>query len=61
LKNFIPNSLLEMQGVLIEASRRLNIEEGSLAHEELASKILDLFENDNDPGAVLVAALKGSG
>jgi hypothetical protein len=61
MKNLIPNSLLEMKGVLTEATRRLNIEEGSLAHEELASRILELFQNDNDPNAVLVAALKGSG
>jgi hypothetical protein len=59
--DFIPNSLFEMRSVLAEAARRLHIEEGSVDHEELASRILELFESNNDVNAVLTAALKASG
>jgi hypothetical protein len=60
MKNAIPISLSDMRGVLAEASRRLSVVEGSLEHEELASRILALFETDHDADEVLTAALEGA-
>jgi hypothetical protein len=61
MKNVIPISLSDMRGVLAEASRRLSVVEGSLEHEELASRILALFETDHDADEVLAAALEEPG
>jgi hypothetical protein len=43
--------------VLAEASSRLTVAEGSLQHEELATRILRLFESTEDEDEVLKAAL----
>jgi hypothetical protein len=51
-------SLSAMRGVLTEASVQLGIEEGSLQHEELASRILRLFEATRDADEVLASALR---
>jgi hypothetical protein len=50
-------SLQAMRRVLAEASLRLDIEEGSLQHEELALRILQLFESTRDADEVLAASL----
>jgi hypothetical protein len=50
-------SLFGMRRVLAEASSRLAIAEGSLQHEELAVRILRLFESTQDEDEVLKAAL----
>jgi hypothetical protein len=57
MKSVIPISLSDMRGVLAEASRRLSVVEGSLEHEELASRIIALFESNHDADEVLAAAL----
>jgi hypothetical protein len=56
--NPIAASLSVMRRTLAEASCQLGIEEGSLQHEELASRILVLFENALDANEVLAAAIE---
>jgi hypothetical protein len=46
-----------MRRVLAEAAQRLSIDEGSLAHEQLAIRVLRLFESTQDEEEVLAAAL----
>jgi hypothetical protein len=50
-------SLVVMRRVLAEASARLAVTEGSLQHEELAIRVLQLFESTQDEEEVLTAAL----
>lgn len=50
-------SLSGMRRVLAEASERLAIAEGSLEHEQLAMRVLQLFESTQDEEEVLAAAL----
>lgn len=40
-----PNSLTEMRRVLYDAALRLDIAEGSIAHEQLAGRVLQFFES----------------
>jgi hypothetical protein len=54
-----PSSLDVMRRVLAKASLGLEVREGSLAHEELAARILDLFELHDNAEMVLAAALEG--
>lgn len=50
-------SLSGMRRVLSEAAQRLSIDEGSIAHEQLAIRVLRLFESTQDEEEVLAAAL----
>ena len=50
-------SLSAMRRVLAEASEQLSVAEGSLEHEELAMRILRLFESTQDEAQVLAAAI----
>jgi hypothetical protein len=52
-----PSSLSAMRRVLAEASRRLGVEEGSLRHEQLALRVLRLFEATGDADEVLAASI----
>lgn len=52
-----PGSLSGMRRVLAEAASRLAIAEGSLQHEDLAIRILRLFESTQDENELLKAAL----
>jgi hypothetical protein len=47
-----------MRRILAEASFQLGIDEGSLQHEKLASRILVLFENTLDAEGVLATAIE---
>ncbi|WP_274630907.1 hypothetical protein [Arvimicrobium flavum] len=60
MNNDIPLELSEMREVLAAACRRLGIREGSLEHERMAYRILELFETSSDVTEVLAAALKGA-
>lgn len=50
-------SLSAMRQVLVEASLRLGVKEGSPQQEELALRILELFDSTRDADEVLAAAL----
>ena len=50
-------SLVVMRRVLAEASARLALVEGSVEHEDLAIRVLRLFEATQDEEEVLAAAL----